>query len=269
MSFQAVADSARAPAEVCRRARNGPTEDSSDAPLGPRVHQAEELLRAVVAELDPARLTGADAARLYGLLASIERLVMAGKTLLAPRIDESGIWRDSGHRNTAVMLAELEGVPTGQARNTLEVGQRLQQLPGTEQALRNGVLSGPKVSELSGAAVLDPGGEAELLHGAAEEGLQRLKERCQRSRPPPCETIRSRQFDVSTQHGSSPRGPTPKVRSASRVGTPPTAVHGSCSRWNSPSPASDGPRTGVSTATVPDPRGTRKPTVAPMPSSSS
>ena len=157
-------------------------EDSSDASLGPRVHRAEELLRAVVAELDPARLTGADAARLYGLLASMERLVIAGKTLLAPRIDESGIWRDSGHRNTAVMLAELEGVPTGQARNTLEVGQRLQQLPGTEQALRNGVLSGPKVSELSGAAVLGPGGEAELLHGAAEEGLQRLKERCQRSR---------------------------------------------------------------------------------------
>jgi len=157
-------------------------EEGVDARFGATVGQAAELLRSVVTGLEPGRLTGPDAARLYGLLAGIERLAMAGKTLLAPRIDESGVWRDSGHRNTAVMLAELEGVPTGQARNTLEVGQRLHQLPGTEQALRSGTLSGPKVSELSGAAVLDPTGEAELLHGAAEEGLQRLKERCQRSR---------------------------------------------------------------------------------------
>ncbi|MDR3660543.1 MAG: hypothetical protein P4L86_09110, partial [Mycobacterium sp.] len=157
-------------------------EDVPDEALGPKVSGAAEILRTVVAGLDPGRLTGADAAGLYGLLAGIERLAMAGKTLLAPRIDESGVWKDSGHRNTAVMLAELEGVPAGQTRNTLEVGQRLHQLPGTEQALRTGTLSGPKVSELSGAAVLDPTGETELLHGAAEEGLQRLKERCRRRR---------------------------------------------------------------------------------------
>jgi hypothetical protein len=154
----------------------------TDEPVGLRVRRASELLGAVVAGLDPGRLTGADAARLYGLLAGVERLAMAGKTLLAPRIDESGVWRDSGHRNTAVMLADLEGVPTGQARNTLEVGHRLHQLPSTEQVLRSGTLSGPKLSELSGAAVLDPTSEVDLLRGAAEEGLQRLKERCQRSR---------------------------------------------------------------------------------------
>ena len=80
------------------------------------------------------------------------------------------------------MLAELEGVPTGQARNTLAIGHRLQQLPETEDAVRNGTLSGPKVAELSGAAALDPSGEAALLEGAAEEPLQLIKERCQRSR---------------------------------------------------------------------------------------
>ena len=95
------------------------------------------------------------------MFAAVERLSMAGKTLLAPRIDESGVWRDGGHRSPAVMLAELEGVPTGQARNTLEVGHRLTELPGTEEALRSGALSGPKVTELSGAAVLDPASEGE------------------------------------------------------------------------------------------------------------
>ena len=156
--------------------------DATESRLGRPVEQATELLAEVVARLDPSRLTGPDAARLYGLFAGVERLSMAGKTLLAPRIDESGVWRDSGHRAPAVMLAELEGVPTGQARSTLAVGHRLQQLPGTEDALRNGTLSGPKVAELSGAAVLDPAGEVSLLEGAAEQPLQLVKERCQRSR---------------------------------------------------------------------------------------
>jgi hypothetical protein len=151
-------------------------------PIGTTVRRASDLLGEVVSTLEPARLTGADAARLYELLAGVERLAMAGRTLLAPRIDESGVWRDTGHRNATTMLAGLEGVPTGQARNTLEVGQRLTQLPGTEEALRSGSLSGPKVSELSGAAVLDPSGESELLRGAADEDLRQLKERCQRAR---------------------------------------------------------------------------------------
>jgi hypothetical protein len=157
-------------------------EAAADGPFGPDVRRASELLGSVVGRLDADRLTGADAALLYGLLAGIERLTMAGKTLLAPRIDESGVWRESGHRNSAVMLAELEGVPTGQAKNTLEVGHRVRQLPGTEEALRSGVLSGAKATELSGAAVLDPTGEARLLEGAGTEGLAGVKERCRRSR---------------------------------------------------------------------------------------
>jgi len=127
-------------------------------------------------------LTGTDATHLYELFAGIERLSTAGRMLLAPRIEESGIWRDGGHRTPAVMLAELEGVPTGQARRTLEVGQRLTQLPGTEEALRSGILSGAKVNELSGAAVLDPSNEEELLRGAGEQPLHEIRERCQRSR---------------------------------------------------------------------------------------
>ena len=99
---------------------------------------------------------GPDVARLYELFAGVERLSTAGRMLLAPRIEESGVWRDGGHRSPAVMLAELEGVPTGQARRTLEVGQQLHQLPETEEVLRSGVLSGAKVGELAGAAILDP-----------------------------------------------------------------------------------------------------------------
>ena len=150
--------------------------------LGARLEVARSALASVVADLDPARLTGADAAGLYASLVGLERLVVAGKTLLAPRIEGSGVWRDGGHRSAAVMLASLEGVATGQAQSTLVNGQRLSQLPGTEAALRTGVLSGPKVTELTGAGILAPEREQELLAGAEEAPLQAVRERCQRSR---------------------------------------------------------------------------------------
>ena len=76
------------------------------------------------------------------------------------------MWRAQGHRTAAVMLAALEGVATGQAQNTLANGRRLEQLPGTEAALRAGELSGPKVTELTGAGILAPEREASLLSGA-------------------------------------------------------------------------------------------------------
>ncbi len=156
--------------------------DSVAPSLGDRIDETAAVLSSVLADLDPGCITGHDAIRLYRSFAELERLSMAGKTLLAPRIEASGAWREDGHRTAAVMLASLEGVSTGQARNTLEVGQRLHQLPDTVEALRTGELSGPKLVELSGAAVLDPENERALLAGAADQPLQQVKERCRRAR---------------------------------------------------------------------------------------
>ncbi len=154
----------------------------TDAGLGARVESVVAQLASVVDELDPARLTGADSTVLYTSLVAAERLTNAAKTLLAPRIEASGIWRDQGYRNAAEMLGQVEGVPTGKARDTLSNGRRLVSLPGTEEALRKGDLSAPKVTELTGAGVLDPGRETELLSGAAEAALGDVRERCRRSR---------------------------------------------------------------------------------------
>jgi Domain of unknown function (DUF222)/HNH endonuclease len=150
--------------------------------LSSRLRRTVSLLSSVVSELDPDRLTGPDATTLYGSLAEVERLVVAGKALLSPRIDSSGVWKEGGHRDAASMLAELEGVSPGQAKRTLEVGQRLASLPGTEAVLRRGSLSGPKLTALSGAALADPTREAELLQGAESEPLAGVTERCSRVR---------------------------------------------------------------------------------------
>jgi hypothetical protein len=162
-----------------------PSEDGcpdADTGLGARVDAVMAELAAVVDELDPARLTGANSKGLYASLVAVERLTNAGKTLLAPRIEASGIWRDEGYRSAPEMLGQVEGVPTGKARDTLSNGRRLLSLPGTEEALRKGDLSAPKVTELTEAGVLDPGRETELLSGAAEAALGDVRERCRRSR---------------------------------------------------------------------------------------
>jgi hypothetical protein len=147
---------------------------------GAVVDSATSVLAPLLAELDPERLTGGDAVRLYRSFVAVERLAMAGKTLLAPRIDASGVWQHAGHRHAASLIAELEGVSTGQARAVIEVGRRLEELPRTEDALRQGSLSPSKVAHLTDAGILEPAREGELLQGAADQPLQAVKERCGR-----------------------------------------------------------------------------------------
>ena len=155
---------------------------TTDPGLAARTASVSELLGALVADLDPDTLLGSDAASLYADFARIERLVVAAKTLLAPRIAASGHWEAEGHRSPAGLLAILEGGSAGQARRTLETGQRLHTLPSVEEAMREGRLSGQKAAEIAEAATLDPRGESQLLAGSEDEPLQATRERCQRFR---------------------------------------------------------------------------------------
>ena len=150
--------------------------------LSARMASLRTGLSSLLADLDPGLLTGRDSAALYNDFCHLERLVTAGKTLLAPRIAESGHWEAEGHRSPAGLLANLEGGSAGQAKRTLEAGQRLVDLPATEEALRKGTLSGPKLSEITQAASLDPGSEGQLLAGSETEPLHALKARCRQVR---------------------------------------------------------------------------------------
>ena len=190
--------------------------------LRARLCKAMEGLSAVVAELDPDCVDGRDAADLYGSFAGMERLAVAGKTLLAPRIESSLVWRETGHRNAAVLLADLEGVSTGQAGATLALGRRLEALPGTQEEVRKGTLSTPKVTELVDAGVVDPASELDLVAGAADAPLRAVKERCRNRRATavgadPLAGVRrihaSRRFTSWTD---------PEGAFASRAGTRPT-----------------------------------------------
>ena len=179
--------------------------------LSARMASLVSALSSLLADLDPGLLVGRDASSLYGDFCRLERLVTGGKTLLAPRIAESGQWELDGHRSAAGHLAELEGGTAGAARRTLEAGRRLVDLPGTEAALRKGTLNGPKLDQITQAASLDPSAEGELLEGSASEPLHVVKERCQRVRTTaaghdPSATLARIHADRSFQSWTDPEG---------------------------------------------------------------
>ncbi len=146
--------------------------------LAARMSSVGDALAGLLADLDPGLLVGPDAVALYRDFCRLERLVCGGKTLLAPRIAESGCWEADGHRSAAGLLAALEGGTAGPARRTLEAGRALVDLPATEAALRSGTLSGPKLAEVTGAAGCDPDAEGSLLAGIDRAPLGVVKERC-------------------------------------------------------------------------------------------
>jgi hypothetical protein len=76
--------------------------------LSARMSSLSSALGALVADLDPGLLLGSDAASLYGDFCALERLVTAGKTLLAPRIEESGWWETDGHRSAGHLGGGLD-----------------------------------------------------------------------------------------------------------------------------------------------------------------
>ncbi len=145
-----------------------------------RLTEVADILRAALADLDPERLSGADADRVLAAFAEVERLGAAGRLLTARRVESSNVWRRSGHRSAAAHIAEATGTAIGPAIATLETARRLGQLPATDEAVRQGQLSEAQVKEIAGAAIVQPEAEQALVEAAGQQPLSVLKLRCRR-----------------------------------------------------------------------------------------
>jgi Domain of unknown function (DUF222) len=113
---------------------------------------------------------------------AVERLASSAKTLLATRVDESGVWQRAGDRSAPEYLARKSGTSLGAARSSLETSRRVRNLPHTRSAMRRGELSGSQADEIAGAAAAKPDVERSLLSTAAGSSLSELRERCARAR---------------------------------------------------------------------------------------
>jgi Domain of unknown function (DUF222)/HNH endonuclease len=137
-------------------------------------------LRVALADLEPERLNGPDAARLLEIFSEVEKLASGGKLLVARRVETSNVWRRTGHRSAAAHIAEATGTGLGPAITTLKAARQLDSLPVTEGAMREGRLSETQVKEIAGAAIQQPESEKELVDAAEHQSMTVLKLRCRR-----------------------------------------------------------------------------------------
>ena len=139
-------------------------------------------LEQISQELIPGTLEAQRAVELFNDAARAERLCTAIKSRLARRVEETKVWRDSGHRSAAHWVAEATGATVGAAARTLETARALEQLPETDAAFRAGQLSDVQAAEITSTAVADPSAEAELLEAAGTTGVKGLRDRCREVR---------------------------------------------------------------------------------------
>jgi hypothetical protein len=95
---------------------------------------------------------------------------------LADRAADAGEWARQGYHSPEDWLAHKTGTGYGQAAGTLNASAKLKELPGLDDAVRAGELSGPKLNELARAAT--PENERRLRQAAKTENLRQLKRTC-------------------------------------------------------------------------------------------
>jgi Domain of unknown function (DUF222) len=103
-------------------------------------HMLDELDQ-ISRQLNPRALDGRQAAAAFDDAARAERLCAAIKSRLARRVEETKVWRETGHRSAAHWVAQATGETVGAATRTLEPARALERLPDTEDAFRSGTLS--------------------------------------------------------------------------------------------------------------------------------
>jgi len=81
--------------------------------------QVLEELEQISRQLNPVALDGGRAAVLFNDVARAERLCTAIKSRLARRVEETRVWRESGHRSAAHWVAEATGETVDAASRTL------------------------------------------------------------------------------------------------------------------------------------------------------
>ena len=139
-------------------------------------------LEEISLQLNPIALDGRQAAAVFDDAARAERLCAAIKSRLARRVEETRVWRESGHRSAAHWVAEATGETVGAASRTLETARALDALPATDEAFRSGRLSEVQAAEVAGAAAAEPHAEADLLEAAGSTSVKGLRDRCRQVR---------------------------------------------------------------------------------------
>ena len=137
-------------------------------------------VRELVGSFDPDRIPANDVAEIVDLFSELERLAIAGRTLLARRVERSNVWCNQGFRTPARWMAAKAQTTLASAIATIETSRKIAELPATREALQSGSLSRIQAAEITAAAAADPAAERSLLETARRSTVARLREECRR-----------------------------------------------------------------------------------------
>jgi hypothetical protein len=166
-----------------------------------KIEQVRDLAREAVAELDPARLDGRDAARLAEAAAEGAKLLDTATALLAARAAETNAWRSRSHAASPEQwLAKTTGTTEHAARETFSTTQRLSELPATEEQLRSGELSLQQAAHVAAGAAADPSAERRLLRTAKRSGMRELRAERERVIAAACDEVEARRRAKRDRH---------------------------------------------------------------------
>src|SRR4051794_17197627 len=110
------------------------------------------LIRSVVAGVELDALEPQDAARGVERCAGAERLLAALRVLATVTLSDKALWRREGFRSAAAWMASRTGTAVGPAIASLEMADRLGDLPVVAAAFRGGLLSEAQAREIAEVA---------------------------------------------------------------------------------------------------------------------
>ncbi|MGI8796525.1 MAG: DUF222 domain-containing protein [Acidimicrobiia bacterium] len=138
-------------------------------------------------------MSARDAARIRDEASAIKTMAAAIEARAAARVAETSVWRRSGQRSAAHELAAAAGTSVAHARDAIETGQRLQELPATADAVCRGEISMEQASLVASAADADPDAEKRLLDATRSASIGELRDTCARVKANACDREARRQ----------------------------------------------------------------------------
>jgi hypothetical protein len=152
-----------------------------------RLSQPLAAVRKFADAFDPALVTARDAERIRNEAGLIKKVAAAIEAQAAARVAETSVWKKSGQRSAAHELAAKTGTSVAQARDAIETGRLLRELPITANAVRNGELSMEQAALVADAAGADPDAEARLVAASKSGSLGELRDACARTQANACD----------------------------------------------------------------------------------
>jgi hypothetical protein len=137
---------------------------------------------AFASSFDAALISPADAERVVRDAAAIENMAATIKALAAARAAKGGEWRRNGAKSPAHDLARKTGTTVAKAKEALDTGEKLAELPALDAAARSGELSPAQAAPIAEAASVAPEAESRLVAKAKRTSVGELREECDRTK---------------------------------------------------------------------------------------